>query len=151
VCPVVDRSFSDLSGSLDSVTVTASDGLTLDVAEIGLSGTSSAITATGSIDGQVLADATSARLRAAGFPADSVVFRNGQLEITVAGQTISTRLSLADAGLVLQAVRGALGPGLVPDVTLLPVSAGPGWRLSSLESTGTGVRITAVITNPVGG
>lgn len=133
---VLDRSFANLDGQAESVTLDQPDATLVELHDVSVSGNSETLDAVGLVPAEEVVRLLTVRLAAAGTPVDAIRLEPGVIVITIAGQEIPSRLTVTDESVVL-----------TPDGGFPPVTVSAGvpepWRLVGLDVAPAGITVQA--------
>jgi len=133
---VIDRSFANLDASAAMVVISEQGGTFVELHDVRVYGSSETLDAVGQIPVDEVVRLLTERLAAAGTPVDAIRLQPNVIVITISGQEIPCRLSIAGNSVVLTP-----GGGL-PPVTVEAGVVEP-WQLVGLDVTPAGITVHA--------
>ena len=134
-----DHAFSEVVGGLDSVAIPLGDGASVVVDRIALSGSSTALTATASLDRTAALAFINRSFADQGVAVSDVTLTSGGVSVVVFDQRVQLAIGVADGALV---VPDMLGAGALELLTPQPDDS---WRLTGVTVTTSGMTIVASI------
>ncbi|HYN69971.1 MAG TPA: hypothetical protein VEX41_07165 [Candidatus Eisenbacteria bacterium] len=136
---VLDRSFGNLDGQAAAVVVNQPDGTSLELQDFQVSGDSESLIASGEIAADEVVRLLTVRLAVTGVPVDAVRLGSDVVVLTIQGQEIESRLSIAGDSVLLTPANGP------PQVVVSGTAIDP-WRLIALDVTPAGITVQARLT-----
>ncbi|GEM_PF-6458058 len=134
-----DHAFDAVSGGLDDVAFTMSNGVPVTISRIDLTGGSTAVTGEAQFDPNQAITFITRSFADAGIQVDGVQLEDGDVALMVFGQRVAFAIGVQDGALV---VPDALGAG---PITLLAPGPDDQWRLTGASVTPGGLDIDAVV------
>jgi hypothetical protein len=132
-----DHSFDSIEGMLGRVVMTRSDGTTIDIDRIDLSGPSTAVDATAGITHDAAIALVRGALADAGLPVDEIELVDGGVRLQVLGGRTDVAIGVVGGSLT---IAGALAGG---QIVLFGPSTGDLWTLTGVAITPEGMQVHA--------